>query len=490
MTGGPTGRSLIRSAGALGLARIWAMAAQFAAFVVAARFLGPEDFGIYALVFLFCSFLLLAASMGWGEYAFTHETERDGVVAVSLAAGLAGGAILAVGGGIVDALTGAQGRIAPLCALLGLFMPLRAKNAMQVSRLLSTDRTLRVAGAQVFSETTFVLAITISLNLGLGLLSLGIARIAQEGMAMAICRTSGVCIFGHWPDRARLGPMMRFVTQAQLTAMAGFAQGNISTLLIGLFLGPLGTGLYRAGARFPGAVSELISEPLKPVAWIGLRAVRDNTLRMREQARSLMIAILTVGAAAFAGLSLIAGDLVFVLLGPDWRPVGGLIVLLAARQFFLLPNTLLMAVLALSDRLALAPRIGFATAALSASALVVTAPFGLGWAAGGQVVTAMVDAGIVCIAMRRVIGLDPVSILRSLMPAAAGCVAMALTVIGGTTMLEARLPDAMDPALRAICRIILSIAAGSLAYAAVVLVLDAKLRSLASYVLLDRVRRR
>lgn len=465
---------MVRSVFLLGLSRVWSLGAQFATFVIAARFLGPEDFGVYALVYLVCSFLLLAAGMGWGEYAFTNEDERPSAVAGALTAGLGGGVALAAAGYVADRMIAANGDLFLLSALLAGFMPLRAANAMLLSQLIVKDRLNRVASAQMLSETAFLIATAACLNMGLGLVSLGIAKIAQETTSLAICWQRSYPLVARWPDAARLRQMIGFVSKIQLSALAGFAQENISTLLIGLFLGPGGTGLYRAGARFPGAVSEVISEPLKPIAWISIRDAGNDPRRLRSSVLTLLTISLSAGAAAFTGLSLVAHTLVATLLGSEWSPAAMVIIMLAARRFLLLPVSVLLPLLAFSGHLNLAPRVAVASAILSGIALIIFAPFGLNWAAAGQVLATLGAVWIMMPAVQRAAGLRLTDIASTLLPAAAGCVAMVLVVLMSRQVFGLSLSSSEWPGP---LRMAIEVCLGSITYAGTILTVSPVVRN-------------
>jgi O-antigen/teichoic acid export membrane protein len=473
------GSTLAGSIGSLGFARIWAQAVQFAGFILAARLLGPEAFGIYALVYLACAFLTLAAALGWAEYAIAHEEDREAALLVAQTIGAVAGVILAVGGAVADRIFDAGGDVALLSLLLAIFIPLRATGALIGSQLIAQNRVVRVAQAQMFSETVGFAIVAACLISGQGILSLAYAKIGQELSGIAFCLTFTGWFRGRLPTRAQLQRMARFAWRMQIGGVAHFAQENIVTLLIGTFFGAAGAGIYRAGARMTSAATEVLAEPMRAISWVSFKRAESEE-ELRQRVLLVLTGFLSFGAAAFTGLALIAEPLIFLLLGPEWHMAVPIVMLLCIARFLTVATSALHPALAFAEQLHLAPRIAFASAITSVLALLAAAPFGLVAAAGGQVVAGLVTAGLLVWAFHRASGVDPLELLLGLVPAFAACAMMATAVYFILTTGSGEEPAYLPPSAWGALRIGFSVLGGLALFVATLMLLSSRAREFAS----------
>jgi O-antigen/teichoic acid export membrane protein len=114
--------------------------------------------------------------------------------------------------------------------------------------------------------------------------------------------------------------------------VVNFLSNYSADILLGVFLSPAATGLYRASHRMVTGVSDLITNPMR------LSAMTIFSRRAAEGAESgrlwgrVVAASLFVGWTAVAGLAAIAAQAAPLVLGPRWRAAGPIIAILCLQR--------------------------------------------------------------------------------------------------------------------------------------------------------------
>lgn len=478
------GRALFGEAGGTALARVVAQGAQFAGFVAAARVLGPADFGLFALVLVASTLLLVIASAGWSERLLSFDGERSFLHSIALIGGLCAGLAILAGGYGARVLFD-EPAILQLCAFFAVSMPLLGLGNFHGAILLADGRIGRSVLIQIFMELSGLVALLIALHEGLGVLALGVSKVVYSVVGVALAMASTRWLSMALPDRARLAEMLRFTRNLLVSGLTYFLQENASVLLIGAFLGPVGAGLYRAGARVVGAVAEVLGEVTRMLAWTNLRAARrENGDERPEAVAAAALNLIGIAAAlalpAFIGLAFVAQDLALVLLGSEWLPSAWVIALLALRRLLLSADPILSPLLVLGGAAPLTAKLALAAAGASLLALVLAAPHGLFWAAAGQLAAGAAVAPLHVWVLNRHAGVGGAAIVKATAPALIGVAAMAVLLVGGDRLLDGHAMQAGHRLAAAVC-------AGGLVY---VVVMVACLPPQARAMLFAGVRRR
>lgn len=416
-----------KAGGSIGAARVVAQVAQFLTFIVAARFLGVAEFGVYALAIVAIMFLLLFAGFGWGQLAATREEEREEALWLAQRAGIVLCLVVLVG----SFMLGQTGVIAQNVMVLGFCLApllfLRAHINVWNACLIVDGKAAKVAKAEAFSELVAMLVAISSLAAGFGLVSLGFAKLAQEITAFFLIRRVAPFTQVSPSDGGKLGRQVHFAKNIIGGRAITFLNENISTILIGLLLGASDTGLYRAGARISASGREVIVETLRTTFWMRLKQVAPQ--QRMENAKDLIFWAVTLAMLCLAGLALVADLVVVVLLGDEWAGAAIVASILALRGVILMPQAILEAVLSFTDRAELGPRLAIVSAVASVALLVVFTPFGLMWAAASQALAALVALVTTGWALNRVLGMSPKTFV-SIFPRPLTCgVAMAASVL-------------------------------------------------------------
>src|SRR6056297_2780215 len=114
-------------AGALSAAeRVVAQICQFAVFVIAARALGPAEFGTFALVSACAILLMRAAEVGWAPYIMCWSGDGSvprQVLALAVLSGMLAG-VLGFLGAVLGGVLGLEGATVTLAELFALWVVL------------------------------------------------------------------------------------------------------------------------------------------------------------------------------------------------------------------------------------------------------------------------------------------------------------------------------------------------------------------------------
>lgn len=368
------------------ISRIAAQFSQITLFLLAARFLTPAEFGVFALIQAFSALLFVGAAAGWREAIIStanSKHEINQLMAFSLLSGVA----MALVGGLVSlglnvAGEAAAAGLAALFSVCVLIAPVvNGFNGLLVRR----GRVRSFAMASVAAEIlAFAVAAGTLIN-GFGVYALAFGKIVfLAASAGLLAWQSG------WNGGLTLkGPRTRLLLSTSAHILANrsifFVQSNSATFLVGAFLGPAGVGFYRAAERVVSSVAELVMEPLRMIAWVELRKVADQSgeadpelrARLANAATNILPLFVLLTAPVFIGLAFVAHDLVIFALGPAWAPSGDVAMIFALAACSVVPGVLAEPLLSLAGEIRRLPRIMLMNAAFSALLMVGLGPFGL-----------------------------------------------------------------------------------------------------------------
>jgi len=377
-------------------ARLVTQVLQFLVMVIAARLLGPAEFGIFALVSAFSYFLLQISKLGWFEQIQQPEiTEKDfdpifwtamAVSATVCATGLAAAGGLQFLGLSLGAAT---------LAVFMVWVLVTTVTSVQFGVVMRRTGPARIGQAQIGAEVVAAIVSLIFLFQGFSVTSIALGRLAGELVAAAF-----LVVRSHWLPSWRnrameLAKYFPFVSQIFYAKIIGFAQQNLSVFVIGAFMGSVGAGLFRIGARFSGALSEVVQEPSRLYAWSKMRHAivgtasgpRETTAQVAERT---IITMLFISTPLFAGMAVTSRSLTEALLGPEWIDASPVIVILCVAALLQVFSVVSEPLLTLNGHVKKLPPLSLASTIASLGGLILLAPFGIVLAATGQLIGSIV----------------------------------------------------------------------------------------------------
>lgn len=436
--------------------------------LVAVRFLGVAEFGYYALASAAVLGLIYLGEAGWRERIVMAATDYD--VAQAHGAAILGGVVLAATGAGLG-FWASQQEFEPLAfqlvSILSVGVALASFSAAQAGLLVRRRKAVTLAAITVTSEGAGLAAGIAAFVAGWGVYALAASRLTALGVA-AVCSLGATryLTLGNVFSPGG-GAAFAFSLRILATRLLSFAEQNGGLFLIGFFVGPTTAGLYRAGARLAAAIGEAIGETARYLAWtklVGRQANLAPTGAVGEETHMAFIKLLlAVYAPLYVGLALVSGEMVRLLLGPEWAPAAQISAALAIRQLLLSPKVVSEPLLAARRDIKWLPRLGFASLAITIVFTSATAPFGLTAIAWGQIGAALCIVPLLIWVQQTVAGVRWAAVALRLVPVAVAASALAAAVLVVGLVLP-QWPTLLLFAAKVI--------AGFIAYAAALLVLD------------------
>jgi len=414
--------------------------------LVAARVLSPAEVGVFAMVSSTVLLQSKIAEAGWSEYliAAPHDRELPGTV---LYCALASGLAFTILGFIGLAVSLVW--LAPTASIFFTLLLLMATIVpgtfiiCQSGVLVRRRRLRELAFYQAASEFSGLLVTTGGLLLGWGIVALAAGRCCV--VLVALLMSTG---FARWLPHFEFQlttarEALAYSTRLLASRLMQFAQSYGAEFLIVFFIGATEVGIYRMASRIVGAVTELISEPVRMLAW-SYFSRQSATGGGAEGLSRLMGLIMAATAFAalpvFMGLAVISEQLVSVLLGVQWLAAAPVLILLAAARGIAVIQMLNEPVLSIIGRVALLPRLNMLFTATSLACLAIA-----GWIrpdlvniAVAQVVAAALTTSVSLYFLQRGTGFRWPSLLLRILPAGlgacvmVGAVGLALHMAGGS----------------------------------------------------------
>ncbi|MBB3660413.1 O-antigen/teichoic acid export membrane protein [Rhizobium sp. BK650] len=414
--------------------------------LIAARVLSPAEVGVFAMVSSIVLLQSKIAEAGWSEYliAAPHDKDLPGTVLYcALASGLAFTILGLIGLTVSLVWLAPSGSIfSTLLLLMATIVP--GTFIICQSGILVRRRRLReLAFYQAASEFSGLLVTATGLLLGWGIVALAAGRccVVLVALLMSTCFARWLPRFEFHLTTAR--EALAYSTRLLASRLMQFAQSYGAEFLIVFFIGATEVGLYRMASRIVGAVTELVSEPVRMLAWSYFSRQQGATEGLSRLTCLVMAATAFAALPVFMGLAVISVQLVSVLLGAQWLAAAPVLILLATARGIAVIQMLNEPVLSIIGRVALLPRLNLLFTATSLACLAIA-----GWIhpdlvniALAQVLAAAITTSVSLYFLQRGTGFRWPSLLRRVLPAGlgacimVGAVGFALHMAGGSLRL-------------------------------------------------------
>lgn len=422
----------------LGRSAFWSVANQslgqilsLAVFLVTARFVSKEAFGIMAMAMLAIEFFrqVLIESVGTTFYARREPTPEEYN---------AGFAIILTGGSLAALLLLICAR--PLADFFGhsdIAPALRWISALLLTTGLSKMheiwlvKNLQFKILAIRSITSICIGGAVGITMAVH--DYGIASLIAQQIVTAIISSAWLWISASWrpnfnfklSDVAAITQQGKFVS---MNSIASFLGGQGDVLLSSYYLGPAATGVYNAAKRLMTAISLIIGSGLNAVALPALASFANDQTRMQQAYLSCIKLASFFVAPLFAGLVVLSPDLIHILMGDKWADAAPVLSILAVAGF----NTNMMQynfnIMMIQRKTHWITVICFTEAALNMLLLITFAHHGLTWLAMAYVGKTIVMLPIVSKLALKLLGLKFSEYLRNMLPHVVVAIVMALCI--------------------------------------------------------------
>ena len=288
---------------------------------VLSRYLAPDDFGLFALIFLIVSFAQILADFGIrAALVVSREVNRlreDSVFWLSVGIGFAMMLGITLLAGPIAAGFGEPRLVGPLKVAAWVFV-MASMGSVPMTLLEREFRFQAVAAAEVSGAVVGALV-----AIALALAGQGVAALVAQQMAMALVPTLlNMRAARYWPRlQFRWGevrPLIGFGSSLTLASMVQFAAGNMDRLVVGARLSAADLGYLTVAQQVVAAPIRTVVANVRRVTFPIMASIQDDNARITAaQARSLH-AVMLVLAPVCLGLAAVAGPATRVLLGPGW----------------------------------------------------------------------------------------------------------------------------------------------------------------------------
>jgi len=358
--------------------------------LLAARFLTPVSFGEYSIAAALVTLSRAMLYAGAFEYLLkAPRGEEAPTECLVINLGLA--AALGAGLGLLSLVTGAlfhSGEVGILLLAMAPTSLLSAAANWQESQLLRAGRLKTYYGVTTFAEVIAAIVTVSMIVLGFGLGALIAQIYARLFLLMVTYRVLQKPMWSRAFSLERAWRVARWSTARYGATIVAFLSNYSADLLLGAFLSPAATGLYRASHRMVTGVSDLVSNPTR------LTAVTIFSHRAAEGLESgplwprIAAASAFIGWTALAGLAAISDQVVPLVLGPRWAAAGPIVAILCLQRAFTLIDGVTGPMLVAYSHVRALFGVQLAMAIASVALLAVMSRYGVAAAAFSSVLTA------------------------------------------------------------------------------------------------------
>ncbi|PYU29144.1 MAG: hypothetical protein DMG32_00770 [Acidobacteria bacterium] len=315
----------VRGAGVSLLSQAFAFVIQMIAIIVLARLVTPADFGLVAMV---TTFSLLLTSFGLNGFteAILQQTQIDsGLISnlfwINLWIGIALTAGFAASGSLLARFYG-DSRLLNVTIALSSTILLSSVSVIHLALLKRAMRFSAVSANDMLARAVSVVASIMFAWAGGGYWAL-----VAGAIALPLTATIGAWLQCRWiPNLPRrvvgTAAMVRFAITVYGRFMINYSSRNLDNLLVGWRFNAQSLGFYKKAYDLFVLPSNQLLSPISAVVISTLsRSNRDPLQFKRYFVGTLSVSAL-VGMGIGGCLTLVAKDLIRLLLGPGWETSG------------------------------------------------------------------------------------------------------------------------------------------------------------------------
>jgi PST family polysaccharide transporter len=401
-------------------------------FVLLARMLTPQDFGLVAMAAVFISLVQVLLEQGFGEAIIQRPqlgprhldtafwlNAGAGLLLFLLTLGLAGPAAAVMG---EPALADCLRVLAVTFVLSGLGSVPQAYLKRQFGFKALALRSL-VASA-VGSGVALVLA----------WLGFGVWALVAQSLVFTAVGTALVWVVSPWRPGWTFSPvhaveMGRFAASSLGTRLTDFLNNRMLDFLVGFFYGAEALGYFTIGSKLVVVFNQMLTFVATQVSLSAFSRLQQDLARLRAAyCRAIKLTSLLT-FAVFGALSLLAAEVIPALFGEHWRPSVPVLQVYAFMGMLLSTTYLNGTALTAIGRPARLLALTVAELLLRFGAVMIAWRFGLAALVPAYVATAALSLPLGHLLMRRHLGIGTLEYLRCYGSPLAGLMSMAAAVL-------------------------------------------------------------
>lgn len=408
-------------------------------YLVLARLVAPEDFGLVALAAVFIEFGQIFLNQGLTAAIVQRDDLQPAHLNSAFLGNLLFGSILclaAVAGSDLAVRMTREPGTAEVVRWLALSFPLSALSSVQEAVLRREMNFRALALRSMVSQLAggFV-ALTLAF-LGFGVWSLVALELVRRAVgAVMLWRVSD------WRPGLEVSvrcyiELLQFGVHIMGIALLTFVRNRSDYYLIGAFLGTAALGYYSIARQLVNAATQLINGSVGEVMWATFSRLQTNPDRLARAVTRSTELLATIAWPLFLGGAAVASELVEVSLGVRWAPSVPIVqAFLICSALSVIGTTLMTGITAIGE-IRLRFGLEFVIASFSLIAIIIALPGGIesvAWAYAGSLA--------LLLPLQVVVSFRRIPIVRSdygrgLLAPAAACAVMIAVVLAIRTVAE------------------------------------------------------
>jgi polysaccharide transporter, PST family len=412
---------------------------SFAVFVVLARLISPEAFGLMALANVYIMFIQIFADQGFGTAIEQRHSIERGHLNIAFWSCFVFGLVilvLTVSFATLIAKCFGQPELGPILRVLSFSVLFSAVSGFYFSLLRRRLNFKAVAGCTIIAN-----AIGGMIGISMAFANCGVWSLVAQQITYSCATTLFLWRITGWiPNLEVSGKHFKelFSFGVHITGgeLLDFFNRRFDQLLIGYYLGPMMLGYYSVAYRLLLTFTELLTGVTNQVALPAFSRLQREPERMRRAFYGGVQLTSLISFPIFVCLALLAPQVVTTLFGEKWLPSAPIIQILSAVGLFhsviWFNGTVTIAMGKPKWRLGLLA----ARTAVVVIAFTLVVQFGLLAVAATYVLVSYAFAPLEYWIVQRLIGIDLRTYFHQLSAAIFGSVVMGLVVWTSTSALE------------------------------------------------------
>ncbi|MEM8805213.1 MAG: lipopolysaccharide biosynthesis protein [Cyanobacteria bacterium P01_G01_bin.38] len=380
-----------------------------AIFLLLARLLGVEAFGLVALANVFLAFMRIFLDQGFAQALVQKEqlesAHLDTAFWTSLLMGVLLVLVILAGAGRVANFYD-QPELAPIIRWMSISFLFAGLSSVQ-SAILQRNMQFKI-----FAVRSLVATIACGVaGIGAALMGLGVWSLVVKEIVFASTGSILLWSTSGWMPGFRFSPkhfkeLFSYGINILGLNFLNFFNLRSDDMLIGYFLGPVALGYYTVAYRLLSIMIKLLSDVTAQVALPTFSRLQREPKKMRTAFYKVTQYTSLVSFPAFMGMAVLAPELIQTLFGDDWLPsvpvmqILALIGILQSVQY--LAGTVILAM----DKPLWRLRAMFVITAFNIAGFFIAVRWGITAVAASYVICVYLFSPIFLILMKKLIDID------------------------------------------------------------------------------------
>ena len=389
-------------------------------FLVLARLLTPEDFGLVALANVFLAFVQVFLNQGFPQALIQREVLEPEHIDTAFWTNVAVGLVLATAGAICAPVVAAAFDRPALVPVLRWFSLLLVVGSLADVQAALLERAFAYRELAVRSlvglAASGVVGVSMALS-GAGVWSLVAQQLVYETVGMLVLWQASDWRPAWRFSRHHFHELFRFGRSILAFNILGFINSRSDDLLIGYFLGPTALGFYSFAYRILSVMTQVLIETSERIALPTFSRLQLDLPKMRRAFYKVTRLTSLLAFPCFLGTATLSPILIPFVFGEQWLAAIPVLQVLALVGIFRALSRFKGAVFMAVGQPEWKVRLGLLSSTLNFIGFAIAVRWGIVAVAGAYLVRALIMFPIVQLVLNRLIKIRIFKYLQQSLPA-------------------------------------------------------------------------